>query len=67
MCSTALAKYALEKWKVSRQRIREGNVKNHKAQRSYLFHLFTKGLRGLREGAAVRAEKRSLKLNVSTL
>jgi len=65
VCSTTLAKYALEQWKVNRDRIRRENYSHQRAQRLYICNLARKGLRGLREGVSVICHKRSLKLSVS--
>lgn len=64
ICSTTLAKYALEQWKVSRDRLRRENYRHQRAQRLYIGNLARKGLRGLREGVSVICHKRSLKLSV---
>jgi hypothetical protein len=53
LCSTALAKYVLEKWKLSRSQIRALNVKNQKAQRCYIYNLFSKAYRAIKEGVAI--------------
>jgi hypothetical protein len=65
ICSTAFAKYVLEKWKNVRPTLREENEKTEKANRLYIFKLFVKGFQALREGAEVVAHKRSLNLSVS--
>ena len=44
ICSTALAKYVIEKWKNLRPQIRDSNERNSKAARFYLFNLYKKGL-----------------------
>lgn len=64
VCSTAFAKYILEKWKNLRPLIRQENENNSKAARFYLFNLYKKGLQALVEGINILSHKRSLKLSV---
>ena len=65
ICSTVLAKYILEKWKIALPLIRLSNVYREQSAKLYLYTLFRKGFQGLREGTSVICQKRSLKLSVS--
>ena len=67
ICSTARAKYVIEKWKNVRGVIRKQNALNSKANRLYVYKLLIKAMQGLREGAEVVAHKRSLNLSVSVI
>jgi hypothetical protein len=67
ICSTALAKYVLEKWKNLRPMIRIANALRQQAQRLYIYSLFRKGFDALKEGSTVICHKRSLKLSVRIL